>query len=204
MEEQVPEFIHIEHPIPDPFKVYFDLDTGKIHTITNEALETDEFSHIEVSYEDVAPLVSGEEHFDTCIVDFNTKLKLYELRRNSIEQDVYTVGDLIYKCEQAEDADIQVIQDVKNTCWKFLISESLRQSLATHNVSLKSQLSFSITEENNPNVLYRTLNFPFSQLVNEFYVIKDFKEDYEFDGLPISVYTIKRFDSYSYEVINEQ
>jgi hypothetical protein len=203
MQEQIPEFIHIEQPALDPFKVYFDLDTGRIHAITNENLDTDEYSYTEVSYEDVAPLVNGEEHFDTCIVDFNPKLKLYELRRNSIEQDVYTVSDLIYKCQSYQDADIQIIQDVKNTCWKFLISESLRQSLAANNVSLKSQLSFSITEENNPNVLYRSLTFPFSQLVNEFYVIKDFKEQYEFDGLPISVYTIKRFDSYSYEVINE-
>jgi len=203
MEEQIPEIIHIQQSDPDAYKVYFELDTGKIHAITNEDMDTDEYSVTEVSYEDVATLVSGEEHFDTCIVDFNPKLKLYELRRNSIEQDVYSVDDLIYKCEQTENADIQIIQDVTNTCWKFLISESLRQSLAKHNVSLKSQLSFSITEENNPNILYRTLSFPFSQLVSDFYVIKDFKEEYEFDGLPVSVYTIKRFDSYSYEVINE-
>lgn len=203
MQESVPEILHIQQPPLDPYKVYFDLDSGKIHAITNEELETDTYSCVEVSYEDVSTLVTGEEHFDTCIVDFNPKLKLYELRRNSIEQEVYTVDELIYKCEKLADADVQIIQDVKNTCWKFLISESLRQSLAANNVSLKSQLSFSITEENNPNVLYRTLSFPFSQLVNDFYVIKDFKEDYEFDGLPISVYTIKRFDSYSYEVINE-
>jgi len=69
-------------------------------------------------------------------------------------------------------------------------------------VSLKTHLSFSVTEKNNPNVLYRTLSFPFSQLVNDFYVVKDFKNDYEFNGDPVSVYTIKRFDSYSYEINN--
>ena len=86
MEEEIPEFIHIDQPIADPFKVYFDLDTGKIHAITNEDIGTTEYSFTEVSYEDVAPLVNGEEHFDTCIVDFNPKLKLYELRRNSMSK----------------------------------------------------------------------------------------------------------------------
>ena len=199
MTDEIITFIHA----PNVYRVYFDIETGKIHTITNEEIETEQLSDIEVTFEDVKTLITGEEPFNSCSVRYNTKLKLYELSRNSIEQDVFTVDELIYKCEQHKDADIQIIQDIKNTCWKFLISESLRQSLAANNVSLKSNLSFSITEENNPNILYRTLSFPFSQLVNDFYVIKDFKEDYEFDGKPVSVYTIKRFDTYSYEVIND-
>jgi hypothetical protein len=129
---------------------------------------------------------------------------LYELQRNTIEQPVYNVNELIHEItEVIEDADIQVVQDLKNTCWKFLISKELRSNLVENKVSLKVNLGFSITQKNNPNVLYRTLVFPFSQLVNDYYVVLDFKNDFEFNGDPISLYTIKRFDTYSYEVISE-
>jgi hypothetical protein len=184
------------------FKVYFDIETGVIKTITNEILETEEWSHIDTTYEDVEQLISGEEVLDTCRVEFNTKLKVYELKRNSIDNDIFNVDELIYEVKSNKDSDIQIIQDIKNTCWKFLISENLRSSLIENRVSVKTQLSFSITEKNNPNILHRTITFPFTQLVNDFYVVKDFKNDYEFDATPVSVYTIKRFDSYSYEVSN--
>ena len=195
----------IKFEIPEldnTFKIYFDIETGNIKTITNEPIESDEWSHIDTTDEDVVSLISGEEPLDTCRVEFNTKLKIYELTRNSIDNDIFNVDELIYEIKNNKDADIQVVQDVENTCWKFLISEKLRNSLTENKVSLKTHLSFSVTEKNNPNVLYRTLSFPFSQLVNDFYVVKDFKNDYEFNGDPVSVYTIKRFDSYSYEINN--
>ena len=194
----------IEAPnIDKHYRVYFDIDSGEIQTITNEELTDKDLSSIEVSYEDVEALISGEEPFSVCKVEFDTLLKTYVLKRNSIEDPIYDVNGYIFKVKNDEDADIKVIQDLPNTCWKFFISEKLRETIVDKQVSLKTTLSFSITEENNPNILYRTLKFPFSQLVNDFYIIKDFKEQYEFDGKPISVYTIKRFDTYSFEVINE-
>jgi len=183
--------------------VYFNIDTGEVVSISNEKQDNTDLSSIEVSYEEVSALISGEERFDTCIVDFDPKLKTYVLKRRTIEDPVYDVDDLIYCVSETDDADITVVQDLKNTCWKFLISEKLRSQIADKAVSIKTNLSFSITQENNPNILYRTLSFPFNDLVQNFYVIKDFKEDYEFDGKPVSVYTIRRFDSYSFEVINE-
>jgi len=196
------EYIKFDIPVIDNLQyVYFDIETGNILEITNEEIDDNNSSHIVVSVEDVETLINGEEPFESCSVVYNTKLKLYELQRNTIEQPVYNVNDLIFEiAEYTENADIQVIQDLKNTCWKFLISEELRANLVENKVSLKVNLGFSITEKNNPNVLYRTLIFPFSQLVNDYYVVLDFKHDFEFNGDPISLYTIKRFDTYSYEV----
>jgi hypothetical protein len=199
------EQITFDIPIVENLQyVYFDIETGSILKITNEKLDDNNQSHITVSTEDVLTLINGEEPFESCSVVYNTKLKLYELQRNTIEQPVYNVNELIHEItEVIEDADIQVVQDLKNTCWKFLISKELRSNLVENKVSLKVNLGFSITQKNNPNVLYRTLVFPFSQLVNDYYVVLDFKNDFEFNGDPISLYTIKRFDTYSYEVISE-
>jgi|SRR6056300_59045 len=199
------EQITFDIPIVENLQyVYFDIEIGSILKITNEKLDDNNQSHITVSTEDVLTLINGEEPFESCSVVYNTKLKLYELQRNTIEQPVYNVNELIHEItEVIEDADIQVVQDLKNTCWKFLISKELRSNLVENKVSLKVNLGFSITQKNNPNVLYRTLVFPFSQLVNDYYVVLDFKNDFEFNGDPISLYTIKRFDTYSYEVISE-
>lgn len=181
--------------------VYFDIETGNVLQITNEKINDNNLSYIIVSTEDVETIISGEESFESCAVVYNTKLKLYELQRNTIEQPVYNVNDLIYEITgSVKNPDIQVIQDLKNTCWKFLISKDLRANLVDNKVSLKVNLGFSITQKNNPNVLYKTLTFPFSQLVNDYYVVLDFKNNFEFNGDPISLYTIKRFDSYSYEI----
>lgn len=180
--------------------VYFNSETGEIVSITNETLDRDDLSCIEVSYDDVAGLVSGEEQFIDRKVEFDPKIRAFVLKQNTIEQDVYTVDDAIHHVTHNQDPDITVIQDIENTCWKFLISPELRSQIIDNRINLNTLLAFSITEENNPNILYRTLTFPFKDLIKQSYVIKDFLHDYEFAGEPISVYTIKRFDSYSFEV----
>ena len=133
------EYIKFDIPVIDNLQyVYFDIETGNILEITNEEIDDNNSSHIVVSVEDVETLINGEEPFESCSVVYNTKLKLYELQRNTIEQPVYNVNDLIFEiAEYTENADIQVIQDLKNTCWKFLISEELRANLVENKVSLK-------------------------------------------------------------------
>lgn len=182
--------------------VYFKADTGEIVTVSNTTLDKEGLSCIAVSFEQVEDLLSGKEPFNSRRIEFDTKTKSYALKE-FFEENLYDVNELIYKVVYNKDAEIQVIQDLKNTCWKFLISPELRAKILEDKVSLKIGLSFSVTEKENPNILYRTLQFPFNDLIKNGYLIKDFKEDYEFDGTPVSIYTIKRFESYSYEVINE-
>jgi hypothetical protein len=190
--------------IDNTYRVYFDIETGSIHAITNEPLDENSYSYIEVTYESVETLLNGKELFSNYAVEYDLKLKLYELKQKTLEKTVIDINELIYKLEKTEDADIQLVQDIKNTCWKFLISKEFRASVLPNKGAVsKIVLSFSVTEENNPNILYRTLKFPLEQLVRDHYVVLDFKDQYEIDGLPVSVYTIKRFNSYSFEVINE-
>jgi len=183
--------------------VYFKEDTGEIVAVSNTVLERDDVSFVAVTYEEVEDLLLGKETFDSRRIEFDTKTKSYVLNKHSLEEDLYNVNNLIYKIKPSKDAEIQVIQDLKNTCWKFLVSPELRSKMLQDKVNLRASLAFSITEKENPNILYRTLQFSFNDLVRQGHVIKDFKEDYEFQGAPVSVYTIKRFESYSYEVINE-
>ena len=102
------------------------------------------------------------------------------------------------------EADITIIQDIPNTCWKFLISEELEVELRSKFINLKSILHFSITEQNNPNILYKTILVDLEQLVKNHYQVFDFTAEFEKENIPLSVFTTKRFNSYSYKRINNE
>ena len=98
--------------------------------------------------------------------------------------------------------DITITKNVKDTCWKFTIGGDLEMNILAQKISLtNSSISFSITKKDDPNILYKTLRFSFDKLINGKYLVLPFSEKFEFDNEPVSVYTIKKFDSYKYEVI---
>tara|TARA_B110000503_G_scaffold138125_1_gene223684 strand:- start:665 stop:1285 length:621 start_codon:yes stop_codon:yes gene_type:complete len=189
------------------YRVYFDPKTTVVMRVSSNYEADTDYPSFEVNYYDIEDIVSGAEPIANCKVFFNIKAKQYELVKNTIAPVIYTVSQEIYKCKKIKNADIQIIQDIKNTCWKILMSNELKYKLAAQRVSVTNikdnQITFSVTAKNNPNILYRLLSFPFSDLLDDNYVVLDFKDQYEFDGLPISVYTIQKFDTYSYEMIHE-
>ena len=111
---------------------------------------------------------------------------------------------MIYQIPINTEADITIIQDIPNTCWKFLISEELEVELRSKFINLKSILHFSITEQNNPNILYKTILVDLEQLVKNHYQVFDFTAEFEKENIPLSVFTTKRFNSYSYKRINNE
>lgn len=185
------------------YRVYFDTTTGNILSVTNDPNATDDNPSIETTFEDVEDILAGKESITDVKVIYNTQTKLYELDRNTLDKYVYNINDWLYECNNDTNADIEIIQDLKNTCWKFYIGKELEAKLNEQKVTLNIDCNFFITEKNNPNVLHKTLSFPLAQLRNEFYIVLPFSEEYEFDGTPLSIYTTRRFDTYSYEVTNE-
>ena len=96
--------------------------------------------------------------------------------------------------------DIHIIQNINDTCWKITIGGDLKANILAQRVSFKNTLHFSITEKSDPNILLKTISFNFSELHDTKYVIVPFDSKFEFDAKPVSVYTIKNFDRYMYEV----
>lgn len=189
--------------VGSPYRVYFEANTGNIISVTNDIEQRDDYPSVETTFEDVEDILTGEEFITSVKVVYNTQTKLYELDRNTLDNYVYNINDWLYECNDDTNADIQIIQDLKNTCWKFYIGEELKARLNEQKVTLNVDCHFHVTEKNNPNVLHKTLSFPLSQLRSEFYIVLPFSEQYEFDGVPVSIYTIRKFDTYSYEVTND-
>ena len=119
--------------------------------------------------------------------------------------DAFTVKDTIYEIPTLDvgDADLTVTQDVPNSCWKVELGKTFKQNLRSKGVSLNANVMLSVTEKNDPNILYKTLFVDFNRLVNENYFILPFTMEFENVDTPVSVYTSKRFDTYQFKRIYE-
>ena len=92
----------------------------------------------------------------------------------------------------------QIILSKDNTknVWRISADSDFLLDLKDKNVTINlSNYYFSITKKDDPNVLYRLIRFSDSDEVA-------FENDFEFDNEEVSVYTMRRFDTYHYEEIN--
>jgi|TARA_B100000927_G_scaffold290491_1_gene289499 hypothetical protein len=182
--------------------VIFDSTSGEISSIVN--YKPTDGSFIPVEQKEVDSILTGNEPMSYYYVHYNKTKKEYQLRtRTNFDIDSYLVDDLIYEIPQdnIDNSDIKVTFNIKDTCWKFTIGGDLKANILAHKVSFKQIMNFSITKHNDPNILYKTISFNFDDLVDGKYVVVPFDSDFEFNGDPMSVYTIKRFDKYNLEVI---
>ena len=188
------------HPIHQRY-VIFDPSNGDVLSLPN--YKPEEGSYIPVEETQVTGLLSGAEPLSYYYVHYIKKTKTYELRlRTNTSIDSYFVDDLIYEVPMTliDSPDIHIIQNINDTCWKITIGGDLKANILAQRVSFKNTLHFSITEKSDPNILLKTISFNFSELHDTKYVIVPFDSKFEFEAKPVSVYTIKNFDRYMYEV----
>ena len=91
--------------------------------------------------------------------------------------------------------DITIIKDNVQKKWKLKLSEELKND---NNAIVQAQKGFSVTKKYDPNILYKVLNF---KKEDDFMI--NFNSNFEFDNTDVSLYTIKRFSKYNYEVIDD-
>lgn len=182
--------------------VVFDPTNGDVISVPN--YKPKDGSYIPVEEHEVKGMISGEEPLSYYYVHYIKRAKQYELRqRSNTSIDSYLVDDLIYQLPSVSDEtpDIHVLQNIKDTCWKITIGGDLKANILAQKVNFKNTITFSITEKDDPNILLKTLSFSFADLSDVKYVVLPFDSDFEFSAKPVSVYTIKNFDRYMYEVI---
>lgn len=180
----------------------FNSETGELLSLPNYKPEKCDF--IEVDPLEVAGLLSGEDQMSYYYVHYSKITKGYELRlRINNNIDSYSVNDLIYEIPKnnLDNADLNITQNIKDTCWKIRIGGNLKANILSQHISLNNTVSLSVTRKNDPNILYKTLYVDFSSLENNKYVIIPFTDKFEFKGEEVSIYTMKKFDEYSYGVI---
>lgn len=180
--------------------VYFD-EIGEITKITNYN-EDDTLSFIKVDYKFVEKIMEGTLPSFNFMVIYDIGIREYVIKPKILMNEfTYTVNDRIHEIKKnIIDADLTIIQDMKNACWKFNINDSLRSQLLAQNISINTPLMFSITKKHNPHVLFRTVEVKFSEILEQL----DFSVPFMYideNNTSLSVYTIKKMQSYNHEVL---
>jgi len=188
----------------DIMYVRFEEDTGKIIGISPKPSAN--HHDIAVDLEEVVGILQGKERRRNYRVEYDPKKKQLALVNvHEMQFDGASVNDFIYELPENNDdnADITVLQDIPNSCWKILLGKSLNQNLKQQGVRLNREITFSVTAKHDPNVLYKTLSVDFSRVVRDNYAVVPFDMKFEEEIQDISVFTAKMFEKYSFQRITQ-
>lgn len=184
--------------------VFYNEETGKVTGVSNVVSENNNSPYILVDTKEVVDVLKGTLPMKYLIIEFNVKTKEFTLvnKRNYNELvDYKNINDYLYEVPEKynKDYDILVEQNQKEKYWKLSIGDEIRKALTGS--FLGNTINFSVTQKKNPNIFYNRLEFNMRQLVFNGFTILEFKQDFEIDNTPISLYTDKKFDTYVYQRI---
>jgi len=179
--------------------VYFDED-GNITSIKNNYKELG--NYIVVDIEDVYNLITGKEVVSNYVVLFDTVTKQHILSHRYIEDEYqFDINDQIYlvPANNKNRPDVIITHNKNEKKWTVELDRAIQDNLLSNKLSFRSDMGFSITKAHDPHVLYQYIYCAIDDLKNG-KVEVNFASDLELDSSAVSVYTIKRFEKYSYEV----
>jgi hypothetical protein len=110
-------------------------------------------------------------------------------------------GNELYQVQLDKEYDIIVQQDTLSNVWTMSLNPYTKKFLMTSGYSPVETLYFSVTSKDDPNILYRSLEFSIEDLLSDTTSIIPFICDAEHDPNNVSIYTSKYFDSYAHEII---
>lgn len=178
--------------------VGFNKKTGIIRQIAHPPVDFDNF--ILVPFEIVKGIMEGTESRKKYRVLFDDETKSYQLTR--VENTKSTGLDINlfhYEVPKSnETSNLTIIRSIKNNNWKIILDNEIRQNLL--NFKTNEMIHLSITEPGDMNILYRYIGISFDKLKDEGTVEIPFTTDFEKDNKSVSIYTSKRFKTYSYKV----
>ena len=181
--------------------VYFDIESGQIISITNKKQDNNDV-YFEVPIQEVEDFLIGTRNLTKHRVIFDVKEQRYQIVSDQESIIVYA-DDLIFRIQQNQAAQVIVDQDLINKKWKIYASDEIKESMASIGARLEEVMFFSITEHGNPNILYNYFYVSMKDIVEEPFVEFPFVSQEEENSKEISVYTNRKFDRYTHEVINE-
>lgn len=189
--------------VPTKKYVYYD-ENGEILSISNRIVS--EGNYIEVDNQDVKPITSGQAYMSDYYVEFDTLEKTYVFKHKKIDTNTFiSIKDNIHLVPSMplEDYDLKIVRDNVSKSFVFSLNPVLRENLKENSSRYANSLSFSITRENDPHSLYQLIRFKLADIIHKEQCSVPFYNKNAFDNLEISVYTIRKFKTYSYEVIND-
>lgn len=175
--------------------VCFD-DDGNIYKISKES--DDRFKFLECDFEDVKKFIEGHWSLLDYKVEYDFIDKKYYIKNQTQVDEDKLMWCFLYQIPRTVPNNKQIVLTKDNVkhVWKISADPNFIEDLNDKKVTIDlSNYYFSITKKDDPNVLYRLIRFNNGDEVA-------FENDFEFDNEEVSVYTMRRFDTYHYEEIN--
>lgn len=113
------------------------------------------------------------------------------------------IGKSLYQANTLDerDCDVNVVQNNLLGCWEIYLGRRTKKALEAISYIGQDVLYFSVTSKHDPNVLYRSMEFSVTQLLNDRSQRYPYQYDWELNRNDVSVYTSKFFDTYSHEIL---
>lgn len=188
-------------PVVNKFRVYFDLDTGKLLSITNKVLEQYP-TYFEAPVQEIEDFLVGTRDMLRHKVIFDVKEQNYKIVSHQ-ESVIAYVDDHIFRINQIKSPQVIVVQDLNNRCWSISTSDEVKERMKDVGARLEEVMLFSITQYNNPNILYNHFHVRLRDIIEKDSVRFNFTSQIEQEINKVSVYTNKKFERYSHEVVND-
>jgi hypothetical protein len=183
------------------YRAYYDKDTGEIYGISNKPLlKYDTF--ILIKPEEALGFLEATKRTLDYKVTYDINNSRYQLIHKK-EKIILDVNDLVHHIVKQNEYQILFVKDNVNNCWKIEIDKEIREQLIDQSNLVDESLWFSITQKNNPNILYRQIELNVGDLVRAGSISFKFESQIEEKMQSYSVYTIRRFKTYSKGEINE-
>lgn len=176
--------------------VHFD-SNGNLTKIARSPDEHED--SIKVDFNQVKSLLEGKESLVDYKVEYDFLEKKYMLKHIKLFNQDQLKDAFMMEISSCDNADITIVRDKKQKVWRLKIGKDLLTAAKEQNILIDPTLQhYSITKKYDPNILYRLIKFEESE--NE-YVIP-FEYDFEVDNVDVSIYTTRKYSTYSYEVID--
>lgn len=179
--------------------IYYDKADCSIHKISPRREET-AYEVLEVDHNTAQPLLTGEKKTSDYRISYDIANKTVMLKNINEKNTLGTYDKILYQIPtNIDSADLTIEQNFNTNNWNVSISIDTLNFVKTHSLSLYDKILLSVTEKDDPNILYRTLYIDLETLIEQSISIP-FKSEFERTGKHVSIYTNKYFDSYSYKV----
>jgi hypothetical protein len=183
----------------EKYKVYFEESTGTILAIAN--IDKDFKNFYETDYEDISQFIEGNMSLIEHKVVYNIVTSNYTIipKDSKVEP---LVNDLIYKILPRDVYQIAFLKNNIEQVWSISLSKEMQANLEQVKSRPNEQLAFSVTQHNNPNILYRHVRCSLHDLIEQKAINFNFLSQDERELTIFSVYTNRKFEKYTCGVID--
>lgn len=190
---------------PLKYKAEYKIDTGEVLAVGPDHYFGDKENVVDLDQETAEMIMEGKIKIHSCFVDLvNNELDITE------SKSIFKIDNVLHRIPEkkwstVEKPDVYVSYNSKKKIIKFELSEEFRGTKKLPkkfhpikqrriNWSGETEMSFMVTDYNDPNLLFEMISFKISDMVEKSVIVEINVPD------KFSVYTRRIFKNYVFEI----